>query len=66
MDYVTNLPTAKPLYTKRLSDDQELFVTSSYIEKGKAAGVNTVTTEGERIILRDGEYMLFRKVKEDE
>ncbi|WJV20736.1 hypothetical protein QU593_10000 [Rossellomorea marisflavi] len=61
MGYYTEIPTAKALYARRLSDNQELFVTSGYVKNGMAVGVNAVTIEGERIVLLDGEYTLFRK-----
>lgn len=59
---VSEMPIAKMLYARRLSDGKEFFVTSAFTIRGQGGkgGVNGVSGE-ERVSLHDGTYELFRK-----
>lgn len=49
------IPTAKPLYARRLSDNKEMFVVSA-----NSDGVG-VMENGAKILLKHGDCELFRK-----
>ena len=59
---VSEMPFAKMLYAKRLSDGMEFLVTSvfTYRGQGTKGGVNGVH-KGEKVSLDDGTFELFRK-----
>jgi len=59
---VSEMPVAKMLYARRLSDGKEFLVTSGFVIRGQGSkgGVNGVS-EDENVSLHDGTYELFRK-----
>jgi len=59
---VSDIPTAKTLYAKRLNDSKEFFVYSAFSNsKTGIGGVNGVAKDGERTALEDGTFKLYRK-----
>lgn len=62
MEYVDNLPVAKTLYAKRLSDNKEFFVYSMYVYKGSdVGGIKGIAKDGEESDLDDGTFRLYRR-----
>jgi len=60
---VSEIPVAKTLYAKRLSDGKEFLVTSGFLIRGQGnkGGVNGVCKDGEKVALNNGTFTLFRK-----